>query len=298
MPVIIVASADDEGREWIVGLTGWTISADWKAATSGTRKRHIFARLTPMNANSSNFIYRDGVRDAAAEYRASSLEGGAGIEIAHTRRWTGGYRVLAMYNRIAGLSDSNVSTFWRQPFAGVEIMQRYTRVTSEERFGSRWDGLKIAAAGRTLAGARTWTRAQVTGGVGKRTGPLFLSGRGSAFTGHSLNIVNAFVLGGFWDVPSAEMVPGYRYAEFRLNRAASAGAAVDIRVHGFWEIGLRAGALKGGRINARGAALQVGTVWRGAVFNAGLAFPQAMRSDRNRRSPVAFATVTAALIER
>ena len=298
VPVIIVVSADDDGREWSLGLTGWTMSADWKAATNGTRKRHIFARLTPVNANASNFIYRDGIRDAEAEYRASAIEGGAGIEIAHTRRWTGGYRALALYHRVGGLSDPSVSTFWRRPFAGVEVTQQYTRVTSEERFGSRWNGLKIAAAARQMAGARSWTRGQLTAGVGKRVGPLFLSGRGAAFAGHSLNIVNAFVLGGSWDVPAAEMVPGYRYAEFRLSRAALAGAAVDIRLHGSWEIGLRAGALKGTSISARGTALQVGTVWRGAVFSAGVAFPRAMGPDSNRRGTIAFATVTAALIER
>jgi hypothetical protein len=297
VPVIIVMSANDDGREWSVGLVGWTLSADWKPAAGDGRKRHVFARFTPVNANSSNFIYRDGVRDSAAEYRASAIEGGVGIEVAHTRRWTGQYRVLALYHPVGGMSDSALSVLWRRPFAGVEIAQQYTRVASEERFGSRWNGLKIAVAGRTMGGASTWTRAQLTAGVGKRAGPLFLSGRGAAFTGHSLNIVNAFVLGGSWDVPASEMVPGYRYAEFRLNRAASVGAAIDIRLHGSWEIGLRAGALKGDSTNVQGAALQGGTVWRGAVFNAGVAFPLAM-SDRNRRGTLAFATVTAALIER
>lgn len=297
VPVVIVVSANDDGREWSVGMVGWTLSADWKTAAGDRRKRHIFARFTPVNANSSNFIYRDGVRDSAAEYRASAIEGGAGVEVAHSRRWTGQYRVLALYHSVGGMSDSAVSTLWRRPFAGVEIAQQYTRVTSEERFGSRWNGLKIAVVGRTMGGASTWTRAQLTAGVGKRAGPLFLSGRGAAFAGHSLNTVNAFVLGGSWDVPSAEMVPGYHYAEFRLNRAASVGAAIDVRLHGFWEIGLRAGALKGAPTNVQGAALQVGTVWRGAVFNAGVAFPRAM-PDRNRRGTLAFATITAALIER
>ncbi len=298
VPVIVVVSADDDGREWSLGLTGWTLSADWKAAAGDRRKRHIFARFTPVNANSSNFIFRDGVRDAAAEFRASAVEGGAGIEIAHTRRWTGGYRALVLYHRVGGISDSNVSTFWRRPFAGVEITQHYTRVTSEERFGSRWNGLKIAAVGRMMGGSRSWTRGQVTAGVGKRTGRLFVSGGGAAFTGHSLNIVNAFVLGGSWDVPSAEMVPGYHYAEFRPNRAATAGAALDMRLHRSWEIGVRAGALRGRSIDVQGAALQAGTVWRGAVFNGGVAFPVGIWSERNRRGAVAFATVTAALIER
>jgi hypothetical protein len=298
VPVIAVVSADDTGQEWSLAVTGWTISADWKASANDRRRRHIFARVTPVNANSSNFIYREGVRNPAAEYRASAIEAGGGIEIAHTRRWTGGYRVLALHHRVSGIAEPAVSTVWRRPFAGVEVTQQYTRVTSEERFGSRWDGVKIAAVARQMGGARAWTRAQLTAGAGKRAGPLFLSGRGAAFLGHSLNIVNAFVLGGSWDVPAAEMVPGYRYAQFRLGRAATAGAAVDIRLHRFWEIGLRAGALKGPSIDVQGTALQIGTVWRGAVFNAGVAFPRAIGSDRNKGRTIAFATVTAALIER
>ena len=297
VPVIIVVSADDEGREWSVGLTGWTLSADWKAAAGERRKRHIFARFTPVNANSSNFIYRDGIRDAAAEYRASAFEGGAGIEVAHTRRWRGQYRAIAVYNRVGSMPDSTVPTLWRRPFAGVEVTQQYTRVTSEERFGSRWNGLKILATGRTMGGARMWTSAHLTAGVGRRMGRLFLSGEGAALTGHSLNTVNTFLLGGSWDVPSAGMVPGYHYAEFRLDRAASIGGAMDVRLYRSWEIGLRAGALKGSSTNVRGAALQVGTVWRGAVFNGGVAFPLSM-SDGKRHGTLAFASVTAALIER
>lgn len=245
VPVIFVVSADDEGGEWSVGLTGWTLTADWKASVSDGRRRHIFARLTPVNANGSNFIYQRGVRDDAAAYRASSAEGGAGIEIAHSSRWTGGYRAIVMYQRISELSDSRVSMFWRRPFAGVEITRRHSRVSSDDRFGSRWDGLKIAASARAMGGTHTWSRAEIAAGIGKRTGPVFLSGRGAGFSGHSINVANAFVLGGSWDVPLAEMLPGYRYAEFRLERAVSGVAAVDIRIHGPWEIGVRGGWLEG-----------------------------------------------------
>jgi hypothetical protein len=298
VPVIVVVSSNDDGREWRLGLTGWTLTGDWKTPADDRRKRHVFARITPINANSSNFIYRDGIRHEPAEYRASAAEGGAGIEFAHTRRWTGGYRALVMYQRVGGLADTDVATFWRRPFAGVELTQQYARVTSDERFGSRWEGVKIAATGRAMAGAHTWSRAELTAGVGKRAGPIFLSGRGAAFVGRSLNIANAFVLGGSWDVPSADMLPGYRYAEFRLERAGSVGAAVDIRLHGPWEVGLRGGWLTGPATNAHGAALQVGTVWRGATFNAGVAFPHHGSADQFTRSPIVYATVTAAIIER
>src|SRR5215218_7894615 len=213
VPVILVVSANDEGREWTLGVTGWTLAAGWKTRVSEKRRRDMFARLTPVNANSSNFIYRNGARDPAAEYSALSTEGGAGIEVAHTRRWTGGYRALAIYQRIDGLPDPGVQAFWRHPFAGIEITQQYARVTSDERFGSRWEGVKVAATRRAFAGAHTWSRAELTSGVGKRAGRLFLSGRGAAFAGHSLNTGSTFLLGGSWDVPSPGMLPGFRYAE-------------------------------------------------------------------------------------
>jgi hypothetical protein len=297
VPVLFVVSADDNGRQWSAGLTGWTMSADWRTPAGDGRTRHVFARLTPVNANASNFVFRDGIRDETAAYRALAAEGGAGLELAHTRRWTGGYRGFVMYQRITGLADDDVSRFWRRPFAGIEITQRYHRVTADERFGSRWTGVKIAATGRALAGVHTWSRAELSAGVGTRAGPLFLSGRGAAFTGHSLNIANAFVLGGSWDVASADMLPGSRYAEFRLTRGSSGSAAVGIPLHGPWEIGVRGAWLNGAAANAHGAAVQVSTIWRGAAVHAGVAFPRHV-AGHTRRDPIAFASLTAAVIER
>ena len=71
-----------------------------------------------------------------------------------------------------------------------------------------------------LTGSNTWSRLQARVGVGKRIGPVMLSGRGAAFGGHSLNIVSAFLIGGSWDLASPELMVGYRYAELRLDRAA------------------------------------------------------------------------------
>ena len=298
VPVLFVTSTNDKGREWSAGLTGWTLTADVKSPTGEGRARHLFARVTPLNANASNLIYRDGVRDRAAEFRAFTAEGGLGIDIAHTSRWTGGYRAMVAYERIRGIADSDVSAFWRQPFAGIEIVQQYIRVRSDERFGTRWDGVKVAAVGHVMGGAHMWADARLAAGVGTRAGPVFFSGRGTVFGGHALNVVNAFVLGGSWDLPTAGMVPGYRYGEFRLDRAVIVGGAADIRLRGQWELGFRAGTLNGRLQDARGAAVQLGTIWRGAAFTAGVAFPSGPRADRTSRGAVGYATVTAAIIQR
>src|SRR5688572_10531858 len=86
VPVLFVASGDDAGREWSLGLTGWTLSADMTSPAGERRKRHLFVRLTPVNAHAGNIVYRNGVRDGAAEFRALNAEAGAGLDIAHTDR--------------------------------------------------------------------------------------------------------------------------------------------------------------------------------------------------------------------
>ena len=295
VPVLLVVSTDDEGNEWSLGLTGWTLSGERKTAIDSSRKRQLFARVTPINAQSGQFVYRDGQRDPAAEFSASSVELGGGLEAAHRSRWTGAYRVLAVYSPVDDL-DPELVAYWKRPFAGVEIAQTYTRVTADELFGSRWEGVKVGGTAQLLTGTRTWSRMQARVGAGKRIGPLMLSGRGAAFTGRSLNTVSDFVIGGSWDLAPPDLFVGYRYAEFRLDRAATVGGAVDLRVRGAWEVGVRGSYLKGKAIEEYGAALQMTTVWRGAVFNAGVAVPKASLARRNTDRIVVFATLSAAVL--
>jgi hypothetical protein len=295
VPVLLVASTDEEGNEWSLGLTGWTLSGERRTAIDSTRKRQWFARVTPINAQSGHYVYRDGQRDPAAEFSASSVELGGGLEVAHRSRWMGAYRVLAVYSPVDDL-DPELVAYWKRPFAGVEIAQTYIRVTSDELFGSRWEGVKAGGTAQLMTGTSTWSRMQARVGVGKRVGRLMLSGRGAAFTGRSLNTVSDFVIGGSWDLAPPDLVVGYRYAEFRLDSAATFGGAADLRVRGAWEIGVRGSYLKGKAIEEYGAALQMMTVWRGAVFNAGVAVPKASLARRSTDRIVVFATLSAAVL--
>ena len=295
VPVLLVVSVDGEGNEWSLGLTGWTLNGERKTAIDSTRKRLLFGRVTPINAQSGHYIYRDGVRDTAAEFSASSLELGGGLEIAHRPRWTGAYRAFVMYSPVKDL-DPELVAYWKRPFAGVEIAQSYVRVTSDELFGARWEGVKVGGTAQLLTGSTSWSRLQARLGVGKRIGPLLLSGRGAAFTGRSLNTVSAFVIGGSWDLTPPDLMVGYRYAEFRLDRAATLGGALDLRVRGAWEVGVRGSYLKGKSVDEYGAAVQMMTVWRGAVFNAGVAVPKASFARRGTDRIVIFATLSAAVL--
>ena len=295
VPVLLVVSTDGEGNEWSLGVTGWTLSGDRKTAIDSTRKRLWFGRVTPINAQSGHYVYRDGLRDPAAEFSASSVELGGGLEIAHRSRWTGAYRVLAMYAPVKDL-DPELTAYWKRPFAGVEIAQTYSRVISDELFGSRWEGVKVGGAAQFLTGSHTWSRMQARVGAGTRTGPLMLSGRAAAFTGRSLNTVSAFVMGGSWDLAPPDLIVGYRYAEFRLESAATVSGALDLRVRGAWEVGVRGSYLKGKAIGEYGAAVQMMTVWRGAVFNAGVAAPKASLARGSSDRIVIFATLSAAIL--
>jgi hypothetical protein len=296
VPVFVLLATDDEGNEWSVGVTGWTLSAERRITIDSRRKRHLFARITPINAQSGRYVYRDGRRDASAEFNASSVELGGGLEVAHRSRWTGAYRVLAVYTPVQDL-DPTLVAYWKRPFAGVEIAHTYARVTAEELFGARWEGVKASGALQVFTGTNTWSRLQVRVGAGKRMGRLRLSGRGAAFTGQSLNTVSAFVIGGSWDLAPPELIAGYRYGEFRLHRAAIAGAALDVRVRGAWDVGVRGSYLRGRAVDEAGAAVQMMTVWKGAVFNAGVAVPRTALARRNTDRIVVFATLSAAILQ-
>jgi hypothetical protein len=297
VPVIAVRSSDDRGHEWNAWLTGWTLGADWSVARTPRRRWRVELRVTPINANSSNYIYVDGRRDPSAEFSAASFDSTAGIELAHTPRWTGRYRGIVLYERVRGIPNVDVQKFWDHPFVGAETVHSYSRVRSETRLGSRWEGVKAEGAAQVYTGDHTWSRFRGSVGAGARAGPVFLSGRAAAFTGQSLNTVSAFLLGGSWDLAVPELLAGYRYAEFRVVRAGTLGAGADVRLHGAWEIGVRGAYLNAPGLNRRGMAVQLMTIWKGAVVDGGVAWPDTSTS-RGQRRPVVFATMTAALVGR
>ena len=297
VPVIALHSSDDRGVEWNMWVTGWTLGADRSVARTARSRWRVLARVTPVNAHASNYVYVDGRRSPAASYSAASIDLGGGLEVAHTQRWTGIYRGIALYERVGRSQSADIRHFWDRPFVGAETSQSYARIRSETLFGMRWDGLKADVSAQIYTGTRTWSRVRAAVGAGRRAGPLFVSGRTAVFTGQSLNTVNAFLTGGSWDLATPDLLAGYRYAEFRVSRAATIGAGLDLRIHGAWEVGVRSAYLRSPRLDRRGTAVQVMTVWRGAVVNAGVAMPQ-VAAARARGHAVLFATITAAVIKR
>lgn len=293
-PVVFLMSSTDEDREWAMSVTGWTLGADAKQALSPKWKRHLFVRLTPIRAHASSTIFADGLRDRSREFSDASLELGGGFEVAHRRGWTGAYRVVATYDAVDRLRDPSVERFWRRPFVGIDVIERYQRVTSDDVFRPRWEGFKAEGTVRVLTGAETWSQLRVTAGAGRRVGPSFFTLNASAFAGHSLNTVSAFLIGGSWDVSSPDVLPGYHYAEFRLTSGGTVLGGADIRLRGPWEVGVRSGVLYRHAAPVSGTAMQMTTVWRGALFSAGAAFPHRAPAEGNRVH--LFATIGAAIV--
>ena len=157
-------------------------------------------------------------------------------------------------------------------------------------------GVKIDASARVLTGTRTWTQAALRARAGKRVGRLFATGEVSAFGGSRLNTVSDALVGGSWDLSVPGVLVGYRYGEFRLDRGVQAGAGIDVRLCGAWQVGTRVGYLAATGTHPYGAALQLSTVWQGMVLNAGIALPREGLRDRRWDRAVAFATVSAAVL--
>ena len=296
VPVAVVSLGSDEGREWTLGVVGWTLGADWRDVERPTKRRHIYVHVTPFNANSSKYFYLQGERDEAAEYNGSSIEVGGGVELTHRRGWTGGYRALALYEAVSGLPPDRGGNAWHRPFLGAEITEHYERVTAERFFGSKWDGLKVDARARIFTGTHTWSQFRVRAGVGVRKGSLHYTSRGELVGGHNLDTVSALLVGGSWDLDFAGALVGYRYGEFRVDRGVTVGGGVSLRLSPTWEVGTRAGYLRTTGRYEYGAAVETTAQWKGVVFNAGMALPKDGLTAGRWDHAVVFATSTAAIV--
>ena len=136
-PVLFVVSTDDDGREWSAGLIGWTLAADWKGP-AGARRRHVFVRVTPVNANASNVAYRQGLRDERAEYRPAPPRGAWGPK---SRTRVDGSAAIACLACTNGSADGRV----RRAGVLAPAIRRHRDHTAVHArdvgrgFGARWE---------------------------------------------------------------------------------------------------------------------------------------------------------------
>src|SRR6266851_998606 len=62
-PVLILVHPTRSGNEWMAGVFGWTLAGSWSLSLGHKSALVLAADVTPLNAHSSNYIYRDGERD-------------------------------------------------------------------------------------------------------------------------------------------------------------------------------------------------------------------------------------------
>ena len=272
-PVAALSVRRGDATEWRMGIAGWTASGAWTRALSPSRALWVGLDVTPINAHSSNKLYVNGVEDPALAYRNSTLQLGGGLRLTPSSRWTTELRGVVLHERVAELPEPMLDV-WRSPYVGLDVAQRYDRISAEDVIRSRFEGIRVAARVQGYAGASSWARGTVSVGGGRRVGRLFLRANALAFHGSSLNTVSALLTGGSWDAAGATALYGYSYGAFRVERGVLANAGADLVVSRSTEIGVRGAWLDDSGERHHGSALSVATLWRGMSFGAAVAVPE------------------------
>lgn len=284
-PVLHFRSASDRGTTWHVGLIGWTLDGSWKKRLDRRRSLVFQAELTPMNAHSSNLVYREGQRDKTLEYENGAYLLKAGWLYDHSGRWHSAISLVGLQELVSNL-DAGLEHTWESPYLGVELVETYRRVVAEDILLGRIEGIQIRGTAQMFEGDQPWSRLHLAESAGKRVGNLLFTETLALMAGHSLNTVSQFLIGGSWDLPAGNTLYGYRYGEFRVDRAMTINAGVDYD----WErvsAGLRGSYLESPQVGTAGYMVTVGTVWKGVAGRVGLAFGE-------QRDPMVVVAITTA----
>jgi len=278
-PLVLLSFVPASGKGVsTLGVAGYTLTASRIAYRSPTVATVVALDVTPLNANSSNYVYRDGERDSALAFRDANVTLHAGLRVSHegTRsRWGVELGAIGLNEWVSRVADPSVGSRWRDPYVGLQIAANYRRVISEDILAARWDGVKAAADFAGFAGAQPWWKSRAWLGGGKRVGRISLMGRAWLLFGHNLDIVNQHLVGGSWDLDQSPALYGYHFAEFRVIRGAVLSAGADLKLRGPWELGVRGGYLSSPSGSTYGEAIRLSTAWSGIAFHIGVGLPRA-----------------------
>ena len=270
---VLISRPASDVTTWTVGFTGYTLRGEYARRVAPSVTAVWSADATPVDANHSRYVYRDGQRDPALAFEDGSYHITAGFNLDGTSPWHASARAIGLYETVSGLADSAVLARWRSPYVGLEIVTSYRRVVSERVVEGRWHGIKVAAAAAGFLGARSWWRSQLSVSAGKGVGRVDLSGETWLLVGGGLDIVNAFLVGGSWDMADRPALYGYHYAEFRPDRAGVANGGADFRLVGATSLGIRAACLASPSKGTCGGAVRLATVWDGIAASIGIGVP-------------------------
>ena len=292
-PVVLLSFVPASGKGVsTLGVAGYTLTASRIAYRGPTVATVVALEVTPVNANSSNYVYRDGERDSALAFRDANVALHVGLRFSQEGKWSQWgveFGAIGLNEWVSRVADPSVVSRWRDPYVGLQVAANYSRVISEDVLAARWDGVKAAADFVGFAGGRPWWKSRVWLGGGKRVGRISIMGRAWLLFGQNLDMVNQHLVGGSWDLDPSPSLYGYHYAEFRVNRGAVLSAGADLRLAGPWELGVRAGYLTSPAHSTYGEAIRLSTAWSGIAFHIGVGLP---RAD----APLVFAGMSAAIL--
>ena len=273
-PAVSMRTISANGNMWDIGISGWTLSAGIERPIERGLRVIGSVAATPYNANSSTRIYEGGDRATALEYDAASYSARGGVRIRHNERSITELQLLVGHDVIGDDAPRTLSDDWDTPYAGAIGMHRYRRITAEDPFTMRIEGLDVTMRAETYGGAgRSWSRVTVSQTAGRTFGGTHLQQSTMLLAGANLDRVSSFLLGGSWDALGPEAIYGRRYAEYRVTRGVIANGAADRALNERWTLGGRVSAFRAPDITSYGAALQTNVRARGLRITAGVAVP-------------------------
>jgi hypothetical protein len=237
-PIVLVSGTSSETLRWHAGVLGWTLRGGLRYALGN--QRHLLGELdvTPRNSNGASYIFRDGELVEEKFFKNATTLGRIGVIQRHSASLESRLFALGLIEQVEH-DNRRVNNYWRRPYLGLELQETFQSLNSYDVYLSRWDGYRAEGRAQVFVGDHTWARLRAEAGLGRRHDRLFWMLRGVLLYGHGLNTVNRFLVGGGWEGPGLNDMVGYHYAEFRVSQALVLHGAVDFRVAGDWELGLR-----------------------------------------------------------
>lgn len=293
-PAVQLLRRDADGGSMTAGFVGWTLGLEREWALGPRSFVSVANEVTPLNANASDIHWRDGQDDAARDFTDRSWLARLGGRFDHPGGLSSRLQLLVQREWISDAPQS-LRDRWRGAYAGLRIAEHWAAVRADDHYRQRWDGLKAAGEYTVWAGGMPFWQARLQAGVGKTFGAAHLQLAATLLDGDGLDEVNRFRVGGSWDVPGVDLLYGFHYAEFRVERAALFRGGLDLTLSEHVGFGLRSACLLTREETRLGSALRVEAEWHGVVVYAGLGLPNdsALRWSR----AVLFAGLTASVFE-
>lgn len=237
-PLLMVSGSTTETLRWHAGVLGWTLRGGLRLALGNQRHLQGELDITPQNSNGASYMYTNGELNPDAFFDNRTLLARVGMIFRHSEKSESRIFGLGLKEQVEH-TDPKVTDYWRRPYLGVEFHNTYQSLRSHDMYLGRWDGFRAEGRAQLFVGDHTWSRFRAEAGAGRRHRRVFWMLRGVLLYGEGLTTVNRFLVGGGWEGPGINDLTGSHYAEFRVDQALLLHGAVDFKVAGDWELGLR-----------------------------------------------------------